>query len=327
MAADFCAITAYFNPMRWHRRLANYRVFRRHLSIPLVVVELGYDGQYELTTADADILVQIPGKDVMWQKERLMNIALQAVPRNVERVACLDCDTILGRNDVWCEASRVLDRSPITQLFSHVFYLPSDHPLDRKLIQQSQQRAPGFAWLQEQGFSSLELCNPTWANPNDQPPVSYGLGWAFRRELFAERGFYDSWIVGGGTRLHFFAAHGHWQEAAQAFRFHSAMQNHFCRWASGFHAEVGGNWSYVPGEIIHLWHGAPARKKHRQRYEDFAQFDFDPRNDLEIDEFGAWRWQSNKPRMHQYLRDYIADRQEDGSPAESLTTAKLYAMV
>jgi hypothetical protein len=34
------AIAAYFNPARYARRLANYRVFREHLAVPLVAVEL-----------------------------------------------------------------------------------------------------------------------------------------------------------------------------------------------------------------------------------------------------------------------------------------------
>jgi hypothetical protein len=206
-----------------------------------------------------------------------------------------------------------------------VHYLPPDDPLDLELIRASWTAAPGFGWLREQGYSPLELCNPTWTNPGDYPPVSYGLGWAFRRELFAERGFYDPWIVGGGTRVHFFAAHGYWQEAAHAFRFHPAMQDHFCRWASGFHADVRGQWGHVPGAVLHLWHGAAARRKHRQRYEDFAQFDFDPTADLALDEYGAWRWNSDKRQMHQYLRDYFSGRQEDDSSSERQVASSTHA--
>ena len=317
MANEIWAITAYFNPMHWRRRLANYRTFRQHLTIPLVAVELGYDGRFELGPDDADIVVQIPGEDVMWQKERLFNLALGTVPQTVDRVACLDSDIVFERADVWHEANRALEQAPIAQLCSHVFYLPPNHSLDFELLQRSRTSAPGFSWLRQQGFSALELCNPTWSNPNDDPPVTYGMAWAFRRELFVDRGFYDAWIVGGGTRLHFFAAHGYWLEAAKAFRFHPTMREHYRRWTEGFHADVRGRWGCVPGEIAHLWHGNLARRKHRQRYADFTQFEFDPLADIAWDEHGAWRWNSNKLAMHQYLRDYIAERQEDDLAAES----------
>ncbi len=73
-------VTSYFNPMRSRRRLANYRTFRSRLNVPLFTVELAFDGQFELTSSDADHLIQLSGGDIMWQKERLLNIALEAVP-------------------------------------------------------------------------------------------------------------------------------------------------------------------------------------------------------------------------------------------------------
>jgi hypothetical protein len=53
------AITSYYNPARFKRRLPNYRIFRANLGVPLVTVELSFDGHFELTEKDADVLVQI----------------------------------------------------------------------------------------------------------------------------------------------------------------------------------------------------------------------------------------------------------------------------
>jgi len=50
-------------------------------------VELSFDGRFELTDDDADILVQLSGGAVLWQKERLLNLALNAVPSAVKNVA------------------------------------------------------------------------------------------------------------------------------------------------------------------------------------------------------------------------------------------------
>jgi hypothetical protein len=70
------AVTSYFNPAGFRRRRENYRVFRDRLAVPLAAVELSFNGHFELAPQDAEILIQIPGRDVMWQKERLLNVAV-----------------------------------------------------------------------------------------------------------------------------------------------------------------------------------------------------------------------------------------------------------
>ena len=312
MAEEIWGITAYFNPMHWRCRRENFLQFRRSLRIPLVAVELGYDGRFDLTAEDADVLLQFPASSVMWQKERLLNLALAAVPPQVTKIVGLDGDVVFGRADVWEAVSEALDQTPLLQPFSDVYYLPKSHPCDFALIEQSVAPSPGYAWLRRQGATNGELCNPAWGDPRKSPPVTYGLAWAFRREVFAERGFYDAWVIGGGTRVHCFAVDDQWQEAAEAMRFHPEMREHFRRWSHGFHHAVRGEWGYVPGPIAHLWHGEPAARRYRQRYVDFAAFHFNPEVDLALDENGVWKWSSDKPAMHQYLNEYFAGRQEDG---------------
>ena len=80
------AITCYFNPIAYKRRLENYHTFRQHLAVPLVTTELSFDGNFQLQHDDADILVQLHGGDVLWQKERLLNVALKSVPVRIWRL-------------------------------------------------------------------------------------------------------------------------------------------------------------------------------------------------------------------------------------------------
>jgi len=88
-------VTSYFNPMRSRRRLANYRTFRH-----------------------ADHLIQLSGGDIMWQKERLLNIALEAVPDKVEDLAWIDCDLVFESPDWPDAARRALKSDNVIQLFS-----------------------------------------------------------------------------------------------------------------------------------------------------------------------------------------------------------------
>ena len=53
MITDQCpsrlwAITSYFNPVGYQRRLENYRIFRQRLTVPLVTVELSFAPVFEL---------------------------------------------------------------------------------------------------------------------------------------------------------------------------------------------------------------------------------------------------------------------------------------
>jgi hypothetical protein len=53
------AITSYFNPVGYARRLQNYLAFRKHLAIPLVTVELAYRDDFDLPPDAGDILIRL----------------------------------------------------------------------------------------------------------------------------------------------------------------------------------------------------------------------------------------------------------------------------
>ncbi len=112
------AITAYFNPIRYQRKRANYRIFRQHLGLPLIAIELAYGVDFELADDDAEILIRRRGGDVLWQKERLLNLALQALPDECRKVAWVDCDVVFGATD-WAERTcALLDSAMLVQPFT-----------------------------------------------------------------------------------------------------------------------------------------------------------------------------------------------------------------
>ena len=76
------AVTSYFNPAGYHRKLPNYRTFRKQLAVPLLAVELSHSDKFELEPNDADVLVQLNGGNVMWQKERLLNVGISHLPND-----------------------------------------------------------------------------------------------------------------------------------------------------------------------------------------------------------------------------------------------------
>src|SRR5262249_12525798 len=130
-AGNLWAITCYFNPIGYQRRLENYHTFRQHLAVPLVTVELAFNGAFQLQRGDADILVQLRGGDVLWQKERLLNLALKLLPDNCDKVAWLDCDVVFESDDWAARASHALDDFALLHLFHERHDLLADVMLDQ----------------------------------------------------------------------------------------------------------------------------------------------------------------------------------------------------
>jgi len=109
LKSEIWAVTAYFCAAESRIRPINYRRFRDRLEIPLLAVELSFGNGFELDEGDAEILVQVHGTSVMWQKERLLNVALERLPPHVTKVVWLDGDVVFREAGWSVRASKALD--------------------------------------------------------------------------------------------------------------------------------------------------------------------------------------------------------------------------
>jgi hypothetical protein len=306
-AGRLWAITCYFNPIGYQRRLDNYHTFRRRLTVPLVTVELSYQRHFDLEPDAAEILIQLRGQDVLWQKERLLNIALQALPPECDKVAWLDCDVVFTRDDWSVRASRRLDEIPLIQPFREAYEAapgledeapdlanPSGHSLAYFL---SSGKAPADVLRGDTRLTHHSNC---------------GLAWAARREVLGSQGFYDACVLGSGDRAMLCAAVGKPADAVHYLRMNQQWMAHYLAWAGPHYAAVGGAVGWMDGGLIHLWHGDLRRRQYQDRHQLLASFEFDPAADLALTDSGCWRWNSAKPDMHQAVKRYFQSRREDG---------------
>ena len=306
---ELWAITAYFNPAHYERRLANYRTFRKHLAVPLVAVEVSFDDPFQLVRDDADILIQLRGKDAMWQKERLLNIALGALPPSCTKVAWLDSDVVF-QNDRWAElAGRRLDEVAILQLFRYAWYLPKEAPVDRFETDDAETARLSIASLSSSGVPAS-----IWSTTErlHHSPPAVGLAWAARRDLLERHGFYDACIIGGGDRALIAAADGSTAELTASRHMAGAFERHYLCWAEPFRNDFRNASGFIEGDVFHLWHGSLRNRAYKNRHEGLRRFDFDPSRDIALDDNGTWRWASDKHEMHAFVRDYLMSRREDG---------------
>ena len=304
------AITSYYNPVRYKRRLSNYRLFRANLGVPLVAVELSFDGQFELTEKDADILVKISGRAVLWQKERLLNVALQALPRSCDKVAWLDCDIFFDTPD-WIEAAdSLLDRYSIIQLFRRVHNLGPQWSPGKDPASEVEFTRPSAAFSLASGVPAVAAIGHLL---NDRKRTcAPGFAWAASRELLDRHFFFNSCIVGGGDRAMAGAAYHCLDALMQRHCMNEHERRRYITWAEPYYESVRAETAFLDADIFHLWHGDVDRRNGRSRHEGFQEFQFDPYTDIAIDENGSWRWNTDKPKMHEYVRRYFASRKEDG---------------
>jgi len=192
--SDLWAITSYFNPVRYARKLENYRAFHRRLNVPLVAVELFYGSKPELTESDADVLIQIPGRDVLWQKERLLSIALRSVPDHCHKVAWLDCDLLFDASGWHESAARLLDDFPLVQIFREVADLPMDVAPEDPDFSRAGEPSFSFAHKLSTNGNPFDEMRP---GPEQEVRFGTGLGWAFRRAIIEQHDFYSAGVLGG----------------------------------------------------------------------------------------------------------------------------------
>ncbi len=139
-----------------------------------------------------------------------------------------------------------------------------------------------------------------------------GLAWAFRRELHQALPIYDACVLGGADHALLCAVCGVPEIVVDYQRMGAARADHYLRWANELDRRLEGRLGYIDSRVGHLWHGDVKHRGYGERYRNFSHFDFDPHRDVALSEDGSWRWASEKPEMHQYVRDYFAARREDG---------------
>jgi len=303
------AVSCYFNPIGYRRRLENYRTFRRYLSVPLVTVELGF-GKFDLREGEADILIQVDGADLLWQKERLLNIAVRALPQECEYVAWLDADIVFRQDDWPARLERVLESHSMAQPFHQAFHLGPRESVDSARSSGDRYVTDGFAARMTNG--SLPASNFSVQGMSQKLAYSPGLAWAARRETIEELALYDAMILGGGDKVMAAAGYGRIEETVQAYAMNAQQARHFRAWAQPFFRMIRGDIGYAEGSIFHLWHGRRRDRRYATRYQGFEEFAFDPSSDIRIDENGCWRWNSEKPKLHRFVKDNFTMRMEDG---------------
>ena len=277
--SKLAVITTFFNPHNFINLRYNYLKFSEKIKekADLFPIELSFDGNFFI---EDENVIQIKGteENILWQKERLLNIALENLPKEYTNVAWIDCD-IIFENENWVDdVNNELQKYKVVQVFNACNRLNKDdkvykvsHSIVKKTIE------------------SGELVNNSIGTP--------GFAWAIRREVIDKIKFLDINILGG----------------ADAVMFRSFFGNIFSaekkKWCEDAFSEVDSSVNYIPGNITHLYHGDRKNRSYGNRYDILKNNNFSYDEDLYKDENNLWRIKDKK--IIEEIKEYFGKRQED----------------
>jgi hypothetical protein len=339
---DLWCITAYFNPAHYKTRRGNYETFAaplRAAGIPLLTVECAF-GNDPFDLPSRPEVLQVRGRDILWQKERLINLGVSRLPLQATKVAWLDGDILFTNPDWAVQTAALLDHFPIIQPFGE----------RKKLLADGARYDEQIGLLES--FAYLHSINPSLVFEGGYfEHGSTGFAWAAQRNVLACHGLYDAFLSGIGDHLMAHAMCGdfaspcirpffddplidkflHVSLLRQLARkwlppalkrqvrdlpgirnTNRGLQAHFKAWGQSLYQTVQGQLAYVPGTILHLWHGDNADRGYSHRHRELQRLDFNPTTNLRLGSSGCWEWASDKPALRRWAKQLFVTRREDG---------------
>ena len=291
---DLTVVSVFFNPAQFKQPIKNFELYAENLyknNIPLITVGLDFGDKSCGVKTD----YKLKSHSIMWQKECLINYALERV--KTKYFAWVDADLLFP--DGWYEQTlEKLEINNIVQLFKRVVYLPKGHTVyTGERIQLLQgiiwQYKTHKNWLKRRLVKDLNFAAP-------------GFAWAAHTSLFPN-GLYDKCISGSGDtflcdlllgseRLHsyFGKMTDRMKEDRELFK-NSLDEFKF---------------DYLPIEIHHLQHGELKNRNYTDRHDILKKYEFDPQKDI-IKVDGVYEWATNKPGLREELKNYFSERKED----------------
>ena len=316
-ALDVVAVVS--NPVRYRSRYDLFRAFQAHVQesgARLTVVEMAHGNRpFEVTEPANPRHVQVRSAHELWHKENLVNLGIARLPRDSRYIAWVDADLTFVRPDWVQETLQQLQHYPIVQMFAEAHDLDPDGMLLNSFRSFSYSHVHGIPRLKGAGYyggtPSFDLFSSRiayWHHP--------GFAWAARREAIDTLGgLFDVAVVGEADYIMAKALVGEaldvlYPGVSPGYR--KAVMDWQTR-AMKIQANVG----YVPGTVLHHWHGRKASRKYWDRCKILTDTQFDPSVDLKRDWQGLYQLvDHDQPRsilLRDAIRSYFRGRNEDGN--------------
>jgi hypothetical protein len=307
-----CVIAAFFNPLGYRSRTRNFLRFLEPLlagGVQVIVAEGrgdpgrdDGDGEHRLPPDLPVTAVLAMCAGPLWQKERLLNLALHRVPSHCRYVVWVDGDIVFADPDWLLRTADALNAGLVTfvQPYETAFYL---RPGSRRALR-----------LTVDGFAATITRSPERLHAGRWDIHGHtGFAWAAPLDVLRSSEFYDRCIIGGGDHAMAHAMTGTADTAClhAVFGADTPLHQDFLRWAKAWSGHTRESVGYLPAGIFHLWHGPPAGRRYLERNLELQQLGFDPAVDLERTAAGAWQFSERRADLAGWAAAYFRGRRED----------------
>jgi hypothetical protein len=236
--------------------------------------------------------LRFPTKNRVWVKESLINVAVSHLPVDWQYVAWIDAD-ITFLNSTWIrDTIKALDGADVVQMWQTAVNLgPADEAIKIDKSFAYMFKGSGTPWVQSDKYG--------YWHP--------GYAWACTRRAWEQMtGLVDWAILGSGDRHMAMALAGRALQSApgNVHPNYKTLLEEYQKLCEGLRV------SWVPGTILHHWHGSLANRRYRERWEILTKNNFDPFKDIAIND-GHVLLTRTGLRFIGDLDEYFLGRRED----------------
>jgi hypothetical protein len=271
-------------------------------NVELHIVEVAFGDRSHFASGHPNAYVtHYRSFDELWHKENMINIGLSRLPSDWEYVAWIDADIHFARLDWVEETISQLQHYMFVQMFEDAVDLGPDHQTLKV----------------HKGFISCHYRSAQYKTGyHDWHP---GFAWAARREAIeAVGGLIDTAVLGSGDRHMACALIGLAEESFSA-QLTESYKNKVFQWQALALRHLKRDVGFVPGTLLHDWHGRKIDRQYGTRWQILERNAFDPDTDLKRDSQGLWQLEVYEPRqiaLRDDIRRYFRSRNEDSIDLE-----------
>lgn len=300
-------ITTYFNPCNYQSRIDNLILFYESiidtLQGNLIIVELQLPGNLRLANyINTPNTITLNDKEVLWQKEALLNIGVDNLPDDCDNVVWLDCDILFDNNRDWVKQTNDL-------LTSYKMVQP--FKIAAKLDEYTRDVVNIDDW--PNGLSINNKIGGSVANyKNNIAKLNHpGYACAFKRDILQKHKLYTNNIIGGGDRLMMdIILYGKVNGRYGGLLTHN-HRIEFYQWGMPFKSDIGDSFHYTNNTVYHLYHGERNNRRYNSRLEILRKLKYNPDEDVYVKRNGLVGLTERGKRFEQSILEYFIKRQED----------------
>jgi glycosyltransferase involved in cell wall biosynthesis len=285
-------VLPYFNYCGFKRRQELFIKFVHEIQnvkgIRIVVSELV--GPAPLPKLPAWKHVKNKSDSPVWMKEKLVNVGIKNLPEDWKYVAWIDADITFLNPDWVQDTIEALQTNDIVQMFRTAVNLGPNNE----------------AIKIDKGFGYMHADSGTpYVKTDKYGHWHPGYAWACTREAFRTMGssLLDWAILGSGDRHMAMAWIGRVLDSCPG----NIHMNYKIMLMEYQYKCKNFSVSYVPGTILHHWHGRFEDRKYRERWDVLTRHAFDPITDVTM----GLRLTPSGKRMEKDLKAYFEGRRED----------------